>query len=141
MMHSISVRSRQREEFIDITKLILDIFSASGIEQGLCVVFVPHTTAAVTINEHADPDVVTDLLSGLRRLAAQPDYRHQEGNSDAHLKASLLGSSASVPIHHGRLVLGTWQGIFLAEFDGPRQRTVHVQIVPVPRLRTDGYHT
>lgn len=139
-MHSISVRSRQREEFIDITKPILDIFSASGIEQGLCVVFVPHTTAAVTINEHADPDVVTDLLSGLRRLAAQPDYRHQEGNSDAHLKASLLGSSASVPIHHGRLVLGTWQGIFLAEFDGPRQRTVHVQIVPVPRLNSEGYH-
>lgn len=140
-MHSISVRSRQREEFIDITKPILDIFSASGIEQGVCVVFVPHTTAAVTINEHADPDVVTDLLSGLRRLAAQPDYRHQEGNSDAHLKASLLGSSASVPIHQGRLVLGTWQGIFLAEFDGPRQRTVHVQIVPVPRLNPDGYHT
>ncbi|MEQ8237439.1 MAG: secondary thiamine-phosphate synthase enzyme YjbQ [Syntrophomonadaceae bacterium] len=133
-MHSISVRSRQREEFIDITKSIFDILSASGIEQGLCVVFVPHTTAAVTINEHADPDVVTDILSGLRRLAAQPDYRHQEGNSDAHLKASLLGSSASVPVDQGRLVLGTWQGIFLAEFDGPRQRTVHLQIVPVPDL-------
>jgi len=130
-MHSISVRSRQHEEFIDLTGPILDIVSASGTEQGLCVVFVPHTTAAVTINEHADPDVVTDILSGLRRLATQPDYRHQEGNSDAHLKASMLGASASVPIAHGRLVLGTWQGIFLAEFDGPRQRTVHLQIVPV----------
>jgi len=133
-MHSISVRSRQREEFIDITESISSILSATGIEQGLCVVFIPHTTAAVTINEHADPDVVTDILSGLRRLAAQPDYLHQEGNSDAHLKSSMLGSSASVPIDQGRLVLGTWQGVFLAEFDGPRQRTVHVQIVPVTGL-------
>lgn len=131
-MHSISVRSRQREEFIDITRPILDILIASGIDQGLCAVFVPHTTAAVTINEHADPDVVTDILTGLRRLANQPDYRHREGNSDAHLKASLLGSSVFVPIDQGRLVLGTWQGVFLAEFDGPRQRTVHLQIVPVP---------
>lgn len=131
-MHSLSIRSKQREELIEITAQVRELLRLNPFDHGYCVVFVPHTTAGVTINERADPDVATDILSGLRRIANQPDYRHQEGNSDAHLKTSLLGSSQIIIIDAGQLVLGTWQGIFLAEFDGPRLRTVHIQMVPDP---------
>jgi len=105
--------------------------AASGIDRGLATVFVPHTTAAVTINENADPSVKYDLLMGLDNLvpAGLPQYRHAEGNSDAHIKASLVGSSVTVIVEKGSLVLGTWQGIFLCEFDGPRTRQVLVQVV------------
>ncbi len=115
---------------VDLTSMIGALIAASGIENGLCTVFVPHTTAAVTINENADPDVREDLLAALRR--AVPDgapYRHGEGNSPAHVKASLVGSSVTVIVEGGRLRLGTWQGVQLCEFDGPRARKVWVRII------------
>lgn len=129
-MYTLPVRSQQRNELIDITALIRKVLQEQSFPDGLCVVFVPHTTAAVTINENADPDVRADLLMGLERLANHSDYRHCEGNSDAHLKTSLLGSSQVVLIENGQLVLGIWQGIYLAEFDGPRQRTVYLKFIP-----------
>jgi secondary thiamine-phosphate synthase enzyme len=102
----------------------------SGIREGLCLLFVPHTTAAITINENADPDVVRDLLVTLERLVPRHgDYRHGEGNSDAHLKASLMGFSCQIPVSGGRLALGTWQGIYFCEFDGPRRRQLCIGFI------------
>jgi secondary thiamine-phosphate synthase enzyme len=128
-MTTFEVRTRQRNEFVEITDRVRQAVRQSGIRQGACVVYCPHTTAAITINENADPDVVHDMLAWLGRAVPQhqPDFRHGEGNSDSHLKASLVGSSALVLIDNGELVLGRWQGIFFCEFDGPRTRTVHVQ--------------
>jgi len=129
-MDTIEVRTRKREDLVDLTREIGEIAAASGRREGLCLVFVPHTTAGVTINEHADPDVKADILMTLGRIV--PDslpYAHAEGNSPAHVKASLVGSSVSVIVEDGRLKLGTWQGIFLCEFDGPRTRQVRVKIV------------
>jgi secondary thiamine-phosphate synthase enzyme len=129
-MKALDIRTNAREEIFDLTPMIAAAVAASGVENGLCTVFVPHTTAGVTINENADPDVREDLLAALRR--AVPDglpYRHGEGNSPAHIKASLVGSSVTVIVEGGRLRLGTWQGIQFCEFDGRRDRKVWVSII------------
>lgn len=127
-MKRLSVRTRGRTQFVDITAQVRSASSEFGLKEGVVTVFVPHTTAGVTINEHADPDVMADLEQILDRLVpwAGP-YAHGEGNSAAHAKASLMGSSVRVIVTGGRLKLGTWQGIFLCEFDGPREREVWVQ--------------
>ncbi len=125
MMQEISIRSRNREEFINIDSQIRDVISRSGKEEGVLTVFVPHTTAAVTINENADPMVVRDILYKLGDLIPKRDkYRHMEGNSDAHLKASLCGNSERILASGGKPVLGTWQSVYFCEFDGPRTRRV-----------------
>jgi secondary thiamine-phosphate synthase enzyme len=122
-----TLRTKAREELIDITRTVEEDVSFSGIKEGLCVVYVPHTTAAVTVNEHADPDVRQDILKQLKVLIPKDcDYSHLEGNSDAHIKSILLGASQTIPVHEGRLVLGTWQGIFFCDFDGPRDRRFYV---------------
>ena len=117
------------EGFIDITRKVAEIVDRSQVRQGICQVFVPHTTAGVTINENADPDVVHDLLAALNTMAPALRYRHGEGNSPAHLKSLLTGSSVMVPVEDGALRLGTWQGIYFCEYDGPRQRKVQIQII------------
>ena len=118
------------EGFTNITATVEKSLAESGIRDGICVVYCPHTTAGITINENADPDVVHDLLLGLSAaLPDRPEFRHAEGNSAAHLKASCVGSSAAVPVKDGRLILGTWQGIYFCEFDGPRRRTFYVKIL------------
>ncbi len=127
---NLTVATRDRTELIDITDRIREVVAASGIDSGLCMVYVPHTTAGVTINESADPSVARDLLMVLNRIVPwEADYRHREGNSPAHVKATLVGASQTVGIENGRLVLGTWQGVFFCEFDGPRDRRVHVRIL------------
>lgn len=115
--------------FIDITARVSELIRHSCIRQGICQVFVPHTTAGVTVNENADPDVVTDMLAALDQMVPKLSYRHFEGNSPAHVKSSLVGCSLTVPVADGELVLGTWQGIYFCEFDGPRKRRVLVQVV------------
>ena len=121
--------STPAEGFVNITGQVAAIVRAGGVAEGVCHVYVPHTTAGVTINENADPDVTADMLAGLTRLVPQLPYRHAEGNSPAHIKASLMGATATVPITGGALYLGTWQAIYLGEFDGPRRRTVCVTLV------------
>jgi len=122
-----TLRTKAREELIDISRTAEEDVRSSGIKEGLCVVYVPHTTAAVTINEDADPSVRKDILRQLKNLAPRKgEYSHLEGNSDAHIKSSLIGASQVIPIHDGRLMLGTWQGIFFCEFDGPRDRLFYV---------------
>jgi secondary thiamine-phosphate synthase enzyme len=131
MFHTLSVRTASRTEFLDLTSQIQRMVQESGIPQGLCHIFVPHTTAGVTINENADPSVKADILMVLNKLISEREaYRHLEGNSPAHIKASLMGAQLTVFVEAGRLVLGTWQGIFFCEFDGPRSRKVHLKIVP-----------
>ncbi|HOW96566.1 MAG TPA: secondary thiamine-phosphate synthase enzyme YjbQ [Kiritimatiellia bacterium] len=126
-MQSFSVSTRQRTEFVDITRKVESAVEAMGARDGVVTVFVPHTTAGVTVNEHADPDVMADMDAALERVVPwRAGYAHAEGNAAAHVKASLMGSSAQVIIAEGRLRLGTWQGLFLCEFDGPRTRTVWV---------------
>jgi secondary thiamine-phosphate synthase enzyme len=125
----LGVVSRRREEFIDVTAGLQDALTASGATEGVLLAQVMHTTAGLTINENADPDVVQDLLAQLKRLASRDDYRHGEGNSDAHVKSSLVGASIQVPVHQGRLALGTWQGVYFCEFDGPRPRKIAVRII------------
>jgi secondary thiamine-phosphate synthase enzyme len=126
-----SVRTGRRIEMIDITDSVAAAVREEGIDRGIVVVFVPHTTAAVTINENADPDVPADILGKLAELAPERGaWRHVEGNSDAHVKSTLVGASATVIVEGGRLVLGTWQSIFFCEFDGPRNRKVYVTVVP-----------
>ncbi len=117
------------EGFLDITGQVRKIVASGNVQNGLCQIFVPHTTAGVTINENADPDVVTDMLAALGKMVPDLHYRHSEGNSPAHVKSSLVGCSITVPISEGRLCLGTWQGIYFCEFDGPRTRKVWVQLV------------
>jgi secondary thiamine-phosphate synthase enzyme len=130
MKSIIKVKTEARAEMVDVTAEIQREVKKSGIQNGLGVAFVPHTTAGLTINEHADPDVARDLLETLGRLAPlSAAYRHTEGNADAHIKASLVGSSVTVLIENGKLVLGTWQGVFFCEFDGPRSRNLYVQII------------
>lgn len=117
------------ENFHNITRTVAETVRESGIKRGACLVYCPHTTAGITINENADPDVVTDMLYGLSQaFPDRPQFRHAEGNSAAHLKASCVGSSVTVPIMDGKLLLGTWQGIYFCEFDGSRNRTYYVQI-------------
>jgi len=124
-----SVKTSARFEMIDITGRVAALVRESGIKEGVCHVFVPHTTAAVTINENADPDVPRDILTALDRIVPlSAGYRHAEGNSAAHIKASLFGASETVLIDDGTLVLGTWQSLFLCEFDGPRTRKVLVKL-------------
>ena len=128
-MEELSVRTQSRTEMLDITAEVQRVVASAGAGSGVCVVFVPHTTAGVTINENADPSVQRDIIAELNKIIPFEDnYAHTEGNSAAHIKASLMGSSVSVPIEDGRLQLGTWQGIFFCEFDGPRRRRVWVQI-------------
>ncbi len=128
-MESLEIRTRQRTEFIEITDQVRQAVRSTGIKQGICIVYCPHTTAAITVNENADPDVVHDMLLWLDRVIPQQqaDFRHGEGNSDAHIKSSLVGASATLLIENGDLVLGRWQGIYFCEFDGPRTRGVKVQ--------------
>ena len=116
---------------VNITSTVRDILKDSGLQEGLVVVDCPHTTAGMTINENADPDVVRDLLKALEAMVPDIDYQHAEGNSPAHLKASLMGSTVTVPVVHGELALGTWQGIYFCEFDGPRTRRFYVQPIGV----------
>ncbi len=125
-MFILKVRSHAREEMLEITKDVERKIEESGAQEGVCVLFVQHTTAALTVNENADPDVQRDMLQHLRKLVPQHgvDFLHAEENSDAHLKASLVGSSVTVPFHEGKLLLGRWQGIYLCEFDGARERQV-----------------
>ena len=128
-MESFSVRTGSRTELIDITSRVEDAVRKSGVEDGLCCVYVPHTTAGVTINENADPSVRQDILMELNKMVPFDDnYTHSEGNSAAHIKASLVGTSVTVPLQGGRLALGTWQGIYFCEFDGPRSRRVFLTV-------------
>ena len=128
-MDTLTVPTRHRKQFVEITDQVRESLHRQGLRDGLGVVYCPHTTAGITINENADPDVVHDMLLWFERTIpqVQPGFRHGEGNSDSHIQASLVGSSATVLVQGGRLVLGRWQGIYLCEFDGPRTRTVHVQ--------------
>jgi secondary thiamine-phosphate synthase enzyme len=126
----LSVKTSGRTELIDITTQIASLVKQSGVSEGLCMLYVPHTTAAVTINESADPSVKSDILMVLNQIIPwQADYKHMEGNSPAHVKSTLVGASELVAIENGKLVLGTWQGLFFCEFDGPRTRKVHVRIL------------
>jgi secondary thiamine-phosphate synthase enzyme len=130
-MQTFTVKTQKRNQFVEITDEVRAALKTAGVQDGICVVYCPHTTAAVTINENADPDVVHDMLAYLNRAIPkeQPDFRHGEGNSDSHIKASLVGPSVTLLVEQGALVLGRWQGVYFCEFDGPRSRTVHVQIV------------
>lgn len=129
-MKEISVQTRSRFEMIDITAEVQKAVSEDKIESGICLIYTPHTTAAVTINENADPDVPRDILAALdKAVPLNANYRHMEGNSAAHVKASLVGASELVIIEKGRIVLGTWQSIFFCEFDGPRSRKVFISII------------
>jgi secondary thiamine-phosphate synthase enzyme len=130
-MQTVEVRSRSRVELIDVTSKVRDAITKSGVRDGIAVVFVTHTTAAVTINEAADPAVPADIINKLSQLVPRNgSYQHTEGNSDAHIKSSLVGSSVNLVVVQGSPVLGTWQGVFLCEFDGPRNRKLAVQVVP-----------
>lgn len=129
-MKSFALRTSRKEEMLDITEAVQRVVDESGVEDGLCCVFVPHTTAAVTINENADPTVKEDILNATTRLVPKNwNYKHLEGNAHAHIKASLFGSNVLIPVVQRRLLLGTWQGIFFCEFDGPRSRTVSVKVL------------
>ena len=127
-MRQFGVMTTTREDLVDITALVAQTLRESGLSEGAVLVYSPHTTAAITVNEGADPDVRRDMLRHLARMVPQhPDFRHAEGNSDAHIKVSMLGPSQLLPVTGGELALGTWQKIYFCEFDGPRKRTVWVQ--------------
>lgn len=129
-MHALTLQTASRFEMTDITEKLNVIVRENGIDSGMAIVFVPHTTAAVTINENADPDVPRDILASLDRAVPLKDrYLHGEGNSAAHIKASLVGNSEIVLIDEGRLALGTWQSVFFCEFDGPRTRRIWIQLI------------
>ena len=129
-IHEIEIRTEQRNQLIDITQRIQERINKSGITDGIVYLFVPHTTAAVTINENSDPTVQTDILGYLEKLIPHNTaFRHSEGNSDAHIKSSIVGNHQMVFISDGQLVLGTWQGIYFCEFDGPRTRKLLVKII------------
>jgi secondary thiamine-phosphate synthase enzyme len=130
LIHKLDIKTRSRVEFQEITDRVKDIVGKSVVRSGVCIVYVPHTTAGVMINEHADPSVVEDIAAQLEIMAPQRgNYRHIEGNSAAHIKASLIGNSVTLIIEGGEMALGTWQGIFFGEFDGPRNRNVLVKII------------
>ena len=130
-MYVLSVRSHEREQMVEFTEEVRRALSESGAGEGVCFLYVQHTTAGLTVNENADPDVQRDMLHALRTLIPQHgmDFRHGEENSDAHIKASVVGASVAIPFHDGRLLLGRWQGIFLCEFDGPRERKVIMKLM------------
>ena len=126
-MEAFTVRTESRTAFVDITARVQQVVGGTGARDGICLVFVPHTTAGVTINENADPSVMSDVQKELNKIVPfDDDYDHEEGNSAAHVKSALVGCSCMVPIEGGRLALGTWQGIYFCEFDGPRSRQVWV---------------
>lgn len=129
-MQTITVKSSKREQMIDITDKVQKVVTASGRSEGVCVLFTQHTTCGLTVNENADPDVQSDMLGLLQKLIPQydADFKHFEHNSDAHIKSSLVGSSVTVPFENGKLLLGRWQGIYLCEFDGARERSVVISI-------------
>ena len=130
MLATMGVRTSSRCQMVDITDEVARKVTESGVRSGLCIVYVPHTTAGVTVNEGADPDVTTDVLNQFEKLVPwQNGYRHAEGNSAAHIKSILVGGSTQIIISDGRLLLGTWQRIFFCEFDGPRTRKVHVKVI------------
>jgi secondary thiamine-phosphate synthase enzyme len=125
----IRVKTNEKTGLYDITSQVKKIVASSGTENGMCLVYCPHTTAGITINEAADPSVQEDILKELNKVIPFSDgYSHREGNSAAHIKSSLVGCSETVPIHNGKLVLGTWQGIYFCEFDGPRSRSVYIRV-------------
>ena len=130
MINEITIKTGKRNEFVDITQEVAELISAQGVKEGFVILYVPHTTAGITINEHADPSVKRDILNKLEELVP-PDkgYTHMEGNADSHIKATLVGNTLTIPISGGRLLLGTWQGIFFCEFDGPRTRKLIVKVV------------
>ena len=130
MAQEFSVRTQARSEFRDITSRVQQFLDQAPVSEGICHIYVPHTTAGITINENADPDVTADIIASLdRHIPWNDPYRHAEGNSAAHLKASLMGFTAIVPVRDGRLMLGTWQAIYFCEFDGPRNRRVVLTII------------
>jgi secondary thiamine-phosphate synthase enzyme len=130
MLKTFNVRTRLRSEFVDITSQVQNVVDGAGVKNGMCYVYVPHTTAAVTINEGADPSVERDITNALNKLIPRDGgYHHMEGNSDAHIKTSLVGVSEMVIIEKGKLQLGTWQSVFFCEFDGPRNRKAVVRII------------
>lgn len=130
MMKIFSIQTNSRTEFLEITDVVERFLSESRIKSGLCVVYVPHTTAGVFINENADPDVMYDLKNYLDKLVPWVgNYKHIEGNAAAHIKSVLTGNSIFIPIENGKLTLGTWQGIFFAEYDGPRSRKVYIKLI------------
>ena len=132
-MQTLHVQTQARSQMMELTDRVQQLVADSGMQQGSVIIYVPHTTAGVTINENADPDVVHDMLAQLERMVPwhQPFYQHGEGNSAAHVKASMMGSSVTVLVERGRLCLGTWQGVWLCEFDGPRSRNVWVSLNPI----------
>ncbi len=130
-MNILNIKTNQKEEFLDVTSAIRETVKSVGIKSGICMIYVPHTTAGITINENADPSVKKDILMTLKKSV--PDsypYTHAEGNSPAHVKASLIGPSVGILIENSSLVLGRWQGVFFCEFDGPRNRQFYVKIIP-----------
>lgn len=134
LLPSLEVATRASHELVDVTAAVRTALRDASVKDAILVVYVPHTTAGITVQENADPDVRTDLLLALANAvparAARGTYRHAEGNSDAHVKASLVGTSVTLIVDEGELVLGRWQGVFLCEFDGPRTRTVHLKVIP-----------
>lgn len=132
-MKTIQIKTKRRTQLVDITNEVQRVVSASGIKSGTCLLYIPHTTAGILINEHADPDVASDAEGALDRLIPfEGPYRHAEGNSDSHVKAMLSGMNQFIFVHQGKLALGRWQGIFLAEFDGPRERQLYIKVLPDP---------
>lgn len=129
-MHEIEINTTEQVQFVDITQKIENAINNEQIENGICTIFVPHTTAAVTINENADPDVSADMIKEINKIVPFSDkYRHFEGNSAAHIKSSMIGASETIIIENGKLKLGRWQGIYLCEFDGPRRRKVWIKTI------------
>lgn len=128
-MQTLDVRSATREEMIDITSQVRGAIRRAGVTSGLCCVFCPHTTAGLTIQENSDPDVKSDMLGHLAKVIPQPGFKHGEGNADAHIKSSLVGASVTVIVEDGKPLLGVWQAVFFCEFDGPRDRQVHIRVL------------
>ena len=129
-MKKIKVKTSARIEMVDVTREVQMAVTESGIESGICVAYVPHTTAGVTVNEHADPAVAKDILDALsEHFPHKRKWWHTEGNADAHVKSSLIAPSIAIPVEEGRLTLGTWQGVFFCDFDGPRNRNLYIQII------------
>jgi secondary thiamine-phosphate synthase enzyme len=129
IIKEIEVQTRSRVELIDITAYVEKVVKESGVSEGVCVIYIPHTTAAVTINENADPSVKEDIITKLSQLIpAGESYHHKEGNADAHIKATVVGSSETIVVKGGGLLVGTWQGVFFCEFDGPRRRRVIIRV-------------
>ncbi len=130
MKGTLTVKTKSKTEFVEITGDIENAIRSQGVDDGICMLFVPHTTAAITINERADPSVKSDILMVLNKIVPWKEaYRHLEGNSPAHIKSSIIGASEVVAVEGGRLKLGTWQGVFFCEFDGPRSRKVHIRFL------------